>query len=162
MEEIKEKPRILINPPPRDFHCQICGRKFDDLPDYPENFKTDEIFKGHRVFDRDLDVVRLFKTYRGSIQISASWECFYCLNTATVDDVCNYFTTDWPENDYPSVDQVAMEAFLDQLKETCQGTDGEYFTIRDPHCDENDFNFSTRYWRRYFEMYGDNYKQKEE
>ena len=164
MEEIKEKPRILINPPPRDFHCEICGRKFEDLPVYPENFKSMEIFSGHRVFNKDHTEVKLFKTYRGSYQVSASWECFECLNSCTIDDVSSYFCTDDPYEcdglDHTG-EHIKMEHFLNNLKTASDEAKGEYFIMPDPDCTTNEFNFSTRYWKRYFERYGDNYKQEE-
>lgn len=159
METETKKPRIYINPPPPDFHCEICGRPFEELPLYPDHFKTTEIFKGHVVYNKEHTEIRLFKTYRGSIQISASWECFDCLNSATIDDVSDYFITDYPENDYPTIDGDKMEQFLDLLKEKCMLTKEEYFYVVDPSGEsKNEWMFNTRYWRRYFGMYGDNYK----
>lgn len=31
MEKVKEQKRILINPPPSDYRCEICGRAFKEF-----------------------------------------------------------------------------------------------------------------------------------
>ena len=164
--ETKTKKRIYINPPPPDYRCEICGRPFSELKAFPDTFKNDPIFRGHTVINKEHTEIRLFKTYRGSIQISASWECFECMNSSDINDVADYFITDYPDDDYPVVDSEKMENFLDILKDMSSKTTEEYFQVpapiqvAAPENIEDIFIFSTRYWKRYFDMYGDNYKQK--
>ena len=154
MEEVKvkEKPKIYINPPPRDFHCEICGRKPDQLKAFPQHYKSSDIFAGHRVFNKDRTEVILFKTYRGSIQISASWECVECVNSCDINDVCDYFTTDYPEDDYPNVDSIAMNTYLDELKKAIKESKENYIKFPGAKGEEKQYLFSVLYWKKYFKL----------
>jgi hypothetical protein len=99
MENVESKPkgkvRILINPPPANLHCGICGRPFDELKTFPHKIDINDpnsCFRGNVVLDKEGNA-RLMKTFRGDICISASWECPECLQCSDIYDLHASFNT---------------------------------------------------------------------
>lgn len=93
------KPRIFINPPPRDFHCEKCGRKFEELPIFQIKIDMEDknsLIRGSVVLDKERKP-RLLKTFRGHQCISASWECVDCIRTPDHEDLIMEILSDFAD-----------------------------------------------------------------
>lgn len=150
METTKKKPIIYINPPPRDLSCEICGRKFSDIPYFNTIASMDtETFKGHTVRERETGKVKLLKTFRGHDQIYASWECADCIGTSTIDDVIEYFIEDACDEDgWPIVNQEAYSRFMENMTSLTKKAitkDSLYF-------ENEEYSFCTNYWKKLFNL----------
>ena len=123
MENVESKPkgkvRILINPPPANLHCVICGRPFDQLQTFPHKIDVNDpesCFRGNVVLDKE-GKARLMKTFRGSICISASWECPECLQCTDIYDLHESFNTSENPYEMTEEDSAKYAKALDEITE---------------------------------------------
>ena len=82
--------KIIINPPPKDMRCEICGRKAVDLEPFDEKYieiliGEERIMNGHfqggrcitKSITADHKIAKNFRSFYKDM-VQASWECTDC------------------------------------------------------------------------------------